>query len=305
MGRLFTIIGAIVSALVVGLGTPTPALAECLNQTNKFPRFTVIARSADTVLIGTVVEELRGHEGTVATFRLRVDEVLRGDASDRLDIVGLRSGLPLKGSPACRENAFLYAQVGDVLAIALDGRLEARDGVNTAAWIEGRPSTKGAQSLTKAAARRAAGARVARADQEADARTHPIVGSWVAENSENTYWLISFSADGTVRGASQNGPSMGAWIAAGDRTADTTLRVAMELEAGTAGLGTIRGSVEVSADGQSFTATYTLELPEGADSGGQVPQGELGPVAITGVRIAVEPMGDPVGPVPSEMLAAH
>jgi hypothetical protein len=150
---------AIVIALALGVGVASPVLAECTLQTNAFPRFRDVAPKAETVVIGTVIEELRGHEGTVATFRLRVDEVLRGDPPATLDILGLRSGLPLEGSQSCRENAFLYARVGDVLALALDGRLDGRDGVNTAAWIEGRPASpiESNRKLTRAAVRRAAG----------------------------------------------------------------------------------------------------------------------------------------------------
>jgi hypothetical protein len=63
-------------------------------------------------------------------------------------------------------------------------------------------------------------------------------------------------------------------------------------EDGFIGFNTLRGSVEISADGESFTATYTLDLPMRA--GGT--SGQLGPVAASGVRVSVEPMGEPVGP---------
>jgi hypothetical protein len=55
---------------------------------------------------------------------------------------------------------------------------------------------------------------------------------------------------------------------------------------------TIRATGEVSEDGQSFTAEFTLELiGEGA------PPGEFGPGSVTGTRINVEPMGTPAAPV--------
>jgi hypothetical protein len=138
MGKVITT--AVVSmTLAAALGGASAALAECTSQVNRFPAFEAVAPSAATVVIGTVVENLRGHDGAVATFRLAVDEVLRGAPEDTIDILGLKSGLPLRGDEACRENAFVYAQVGDVLAVAFDGTRGDRTGVNTAAFIQGRP----------------------------------------------------------------------------------------------------------------------------------------------------------------------
>ncbi|MDQ3447616.1 MAG: hypothetical protein M3432_00355 [Chloroflexota bacterium] len=55
-------------------------------------------------------------------------------------LTSLRSGIPLQGSPACRRDAYLYARVGDVIAVAFDGRLPGVPNLTTtAAWIEGRP----------------------------------------------------------------------------------------------------------------------------------------------------------------------
>ena len=54
---------------------------------------------------------------------------------------------------------------------------------------------------------------------------------------------------------------------------------------------TIRAVGEVAAGGDTFTATYTIELtgPDGTS------QGEYGPGTVEARRIAVEPMGTPVG----------
>lgn len=117
-----------------------PVAAECSGQPNRFPPFLQLAPTAELVVIGTVVEPLRGHDGQLATFRLRVDEVLRGEAPETIDVLGLRSGLPLTGDPGCRENAFAYAEVGDVIALALEGERGSRTTVNSYAFIEGRPS---------------------------------------------------------------------------------------------------------------------------------------------------------------------
>ena len=53
---------------------------------------------------------------------------------------------------------------------------------------------------------------------------------------------------------------------------------------------TIRAAGEVSEDGQSFTAEFTIEF-----TGEGAPSGEYGPGHVTGTRINVEPMGTPAG----------
>ena len=52
----------------------------------------------------------------------------------------------------------------------------------------------------------------------------------------------------------------------------------------------IRAAGEVSEDGQSFTAEFTIEF-----TGEGAPAGEYGPGHVTGTRINVEPMGTPAG----------
>ena len=54
----------------------------------------------------------------------------------------------------------------------------------------------------------------------------------------------------------------------------------------------IRASIEVAADGQSFTASYTLELLDPATGEGM---GEYGPGTATGTRLMAEAPGTPVG----------
>ncbi len=53
---------------------------------------------------------------------------------------------------------------------------------------------------------------------------------------------------------------------------------------------TIRATGEVSADGQTFTGQFTIEF-----TGDGFPTGQYGPGHVTATRIAVEPMGTPVG----------
>jgi hypothetical protein len=135
------------------LSTTPSALAECSGQPNRWPAFSEVAPSAERILVGTVMGPSTSHEGGPLYLGLdvRVDEVLRGSAAERLEVNALQSGLPRVGDQACRQSAYLYARVGDVIAFAFDGRSpRVANPVNTAAWIEGRPhdNVPGPQLLT-------------------------------------------------------------------------------------------------------------------------------------------------------------
>jgi hypothetical protein len=126
---------------------------------------------------------------------------------------------------------------------------------------------------------------------------HPIVGSWLADTDaddpSNPPALFTFHADGTYFQSEVDGVGVGAWVATGARTADLTIHSVSQDESGAVIMFTVRASIEVASDGQSFTATYTLELtlPDGTSTG------EYGPGTATGTRIAVEPMGEPEGSI--------
>jgi len=141
--------------LAVGLclTTSASALAECGGQPNRWPAFSEVAPSAERIIVGTVVGPSVPHiPGPVYVgLDVHVDEVLRGQAAETIEVNALKSGLPLVGDQACRQSAYLYGRVGDVIAFAFDGRLPGVAGpVNTAAWIEGRPHeiVPGPQRLT-------------------------------------------------------------------------------------------------------------------------------------------------------------
>jgi hypothetical protein len=132
-----------------------------MDQVNEFPPYTEVAPTADRVIIGTVVGDLSGPGAPDpnGSFVLRVDQVLKGSVPDTLELSMVRSGLPLRGAPSCRGDAYLKVRVGDVLAIAFHGRFDGQRDVNTAAWVEGRPVrdlVPGAQVLSLREARRAA-----------------------------------------------------------------------------------------------------------------------------------------------------
>lgn len=124
---------------------------------------------------------------------------------------------------------------------------------------------------------------------------NPLVGSWNANtdasNPNNPPSLFIFTADGIYAEVDADGTTaMGAWEATGANTANLTAYSHQTDEHGNfAGTLIIRASVTVSADGQSFTAPYTLEwmAPDGTMSG------QAGPGTASGTKVAVEPMGTP------------
>ena len=96
--------------------------------------------------------------------------------------------------------------------------------------------------------------------------------------------LIAFHADGTYQASGADGTTdIGAWEATGPSSINLTF-----IELADEGPSvTIRVAGEVSEDGQTFTAEYTIEFTgEG---------GEYGPGHVTATRINVEPMGTPAG----------
>jgi hypothetical protein len=140
MNRVTRVGAATALAATALVAAAAPAFAECVSQTNRFPDFADVAPTASTVVIGTVIATGPDNEGSEGRFTVRIDDAIRGEAQATLEIEFLYSGLPLRGSEACRDSAYLSARAGDVIALALDGSLNGREGVNTAAWIEGQPS---------------------------------------------------------------------------------------------------------------------------------------------------------------------
>jgi uncharacterized cupredoxin-like copper-binding protein len=141
----------------------------------------------------------------------------------------------------------------------------------------------------------AAPAALAQDQASADAA---IVGTWLAHpfpGDPTQVSLITFTADGSLVTIDNQGTTgLGAWSAADDGTFDLYFD---ELSFGPDPT-TIRANGQVSDDGQSFSGTWTLELPEAAAQQLGVSAGELGPGEVTAERISEGPMGEPVGPLP-------
>jgi hypothetical protein len=137
-----------------------------------------------------------------------------------------------------------------------------------------------------------------------DTAEHPAIGTWIIDTSPedgNPPELVTVAPGGIIVDAFSEGTAYGSWAATGDRTADATfVAPAIDPEAGFLGFFTVRTSFEVAADGQSVAGTYTIEYPAALAEAVGAPVGQYGPVEVTGQRVIVEPMGEPVGPIPEE-----
>jgi len=159
-------------------------------------------------------------------------------------------------------------------------------------------------TLLLAAAAIAPAAVAAKDDSQATA-DHPFVGAWVIDadltDPSAPDQILLVGPGGILVDAGLDFSSYGAWTPSGDHTADVTFYVAAgDAETGFLGFQTIRSSVEVAEDGQSFSGTYTSEFPAAMLEGSGMAAGEYGPGEVTGQRIDVEPMGEPLGPMPQQ-----
>jgi hypothetical protein len=135
---------------------------------------------------------------------------------------------------------------------------------------------------------------------------HPAVGVWLTDGSPDDTTdpldLLTVAPGGIVTIALPDGTAYGPWAATGERSLDATfLAPQNDPECGClVGYATFRTSIEVAEDGQSFAGTYTFEPPAAMAEAMGLPVGQqVGPGTVTGQRIAVEPMGEPV-PFPEE-----
>jgi hypothetical protein len=134
-------------------------------------------------------------------------------------------------------------------------------------------------------------------DATPSAANHPVVGAWRLTDPafpEEPPSLVQFHADGTYFQTEVEGDlGVGTWEATGERSVAVTFVEQFGSEEDGVFTITIRAAGEVDLSGDRFTATYTIELtqPDGTSAG------EYGPGTVEATRIAVEPMGTPVGPI--------
>ncbi len=134
------------------------------------------------------------------------------------------------------------------------------------------------------------------AAQDAGVKDHPAVGSWLVESDPDLEALsirtLVVSADGTALAISSVAPNgstgAGVWAPSGDSSAILTFTLVTN---GPAYI-VLRASIDIAADGQSFTGIFTDEAvfdptsPEGTG-------GEMGPGRLTGTRLTAQAPGTP------------
>jgi hypothetical protein len=139
-------------------------------------------------------------------------------------------------------------------------------------------------------------------DESTAAAEHPIVGAWIISDpgTDDPPDILTVGAGGTLTDAGPEGTGYGVWVPTGEASADATFLLGFsDPQAGFLGYSVFRTSVEVSADGQTLSGSYTIEPPPEMAEAFGIPVGQLGPGEVTGQRVVVEPMGETVAPIPS------
>jgi hypothetical protein len=139
------------------------------------------------------------------------------------------------------------------------------------------------------------------AQDDASMSGHPVVGTWTltdVDDPEGVPFLAVFTSDGVYHQVSYDGfVGYGVWESTGPASGALTFMGQVPDDAGDfGGSVTVRVVFDVADDGQSLTASYTIEFvaPDGSS------EGEQGPGEVTGTKMMVEPMGTPVAPVETD-----
>jgi len=133
------------------------------------------------------------------------------------------------------------------------------------------------------------------AGQDTEMANHPLVGTWLlvdAEHPDDPPSLVVFTSDGIYLQTDYDGTTgYGSWEATDATSAEMTfVQQFPDDEGNFGGSAIIRAAIEADPNGQQFTASYSIEV-----SSDDAPEGEFGPGAVRATRLAVEPMGTPVG----------
>jgi hypothetical protein len=134
------------------------------------------------------------------------------------------------------------------------------------------------------------------AAQDTEVADHPLLGTWelradVGDGDTSCASQVVFTDEGAYIDVDCDGVVViGTW----EPTGDTTANMSFSASDGEGGSYTVRASVEVAADGQSFTAPFTFELTDVESGEGT---GQYGPGMATGTRLVAEAPGTPVGSV--------
>ncbi len=132
--------------------------------------------------------------------------------------------------------------------------------------------------------------------KDTDFAEHSLVGPWelradIGDGDTSCLSQVVFTDEGAYIDVDCDGiVVIGGW----EPTGDTTANMSFTSSGPEGGVYSIRASVEVAPDGQSFTAPLTFELIDGATGEGS---GQYGPGMATGTRTVVEAPGTPEGSV--------
>ncbi len=131
--------------------------------------------------------------------------------------------------------------------------------------------------------------------QDVTTQGHPLVGTWLVDNDQDTDTNlpenVTLTSDGGLIDVQGSEAVLGVWEATGPTTANVTFSGYSSDESGAyAGGYTVRASVEVGTDGNSFSGQYTIEglNPDGTTTG------QAGPGTVTATRVMAEAPGTPV-----------
>jgi len=136
---------------------------------------------------------------------------------------------------------------------------------------------------------------------------HPLVGSWLVDpqpdDPGNPLAIDTFAADGTIRHAG-GAAGAGAWVPTGERSAHMTLIWVEANEDGGWGTVTIKGTIEVSQDGLTWSGgEQTIEFSDGMAETFGTPLGEFGPMPQASARRITVELMNPSGPMPGPSSA--
>jgi hypothetical protein len=95
---------------------------------------------------------------------------------------------------------------------------------------------------------------------------HPIIGVWTAEAKYEGRFRVdrlttAFHADGTLSISATDGSYDGAWVASGEGSARLIAARPVPQGEGFGGWFTIRGAVDLSSDGATFTMRAIIRRP--------------------------------------------
>lgn len=119
---------------------------------------------------------------------------------------------------------------------------------------------------------------------------HPFVGAWLVDtNTDHASEPLSrlvVHADGTLLQVDQTTVAIGVWAPTDEDSVALTIPAQVDIGNGQVATMTVRGVVDVAADGATWAGQASVEQVS-ADG---IASGQMGPIPASATRIVVEPM---------------